>query len=778
MKKSLIIISAVVCVILGIAGTGYFIFKRATSDEAIKSRLLSALKDFGEVEVGHVHMDFLEGIVIDNFSFIGTSEDLQGKSIKVPKIVLKHNPQSLIKGQINISNAVIISPELTVEKPTDIWSLLDAIKTNFDKAGMPTYVNALSRGLEIRDLKVHVKENPQTNSPELKLSGIDIAFLPYAGSFKDIVINGNIDDEFLGNYSFTMNLHPNIPSLDIKAHANNIMLDEAFLNRFPYTGKKLWDNYKPTGKINVSCTASFDNKNKQKKLDYIININLNGLEAMYANWPFLIFNLNGDVELNTEKLYLKGIVGYIKSGNYTSQAEFKGEFDLQGPKKTFVMTIPNLFVNQELLKNIPDYGEQIWSKIQPTGIIDLTFQYNEGENEERSCFLSVNCRDLEITPLNASMPISHVNGQFKLCKNILLFTNTNGFIQCGSQSIFTEMNGIYDMKNDRKIFNFHVPNLSITEDLLKNLPDKKLGEKVWAKLKPTGKADLIANFQGFKEEKNNSYSIEVNLKDCEINDSKYNILLWGIGGRLEISKGQISSKHFDGKCCGGHVEGTLSVNTGKEPYQYEGEVNFSRIILEEISRKIIKTEKTWSGLLYGGIKYQGNGTDTKSLNAEGRLNINEGYLSDVPIILSIFNILNLTLPKKESFHSAQSRFTVKDGTIHVEEGKIYSDTVELNGKGNISLKGDVHLSIVAGFSKDFFSQIPIVGRLFELIVGGVRKQLTMVEIRGTFLKPESHLVPFKPFTKSIKSMFDLLPKDEQKKTNNTEKKETGEEKPF
>ena len=66
---------------------------------------------------------------------------------------------------------------------------------------------------------------------------------------------------------------------------------------------------------------------------------------------------------------------------------------------------------------------------------------------------------------------------------------------------FAEMNGIYDMNNDRKIFNFHVPNLSITEDLLKNLPSTKMGEKAWANLKPTGKADIIANFQGFKEEK-------------------------------------------------------------------------------------------------------------------------------------------------------------------------------------------------------------------------------------------------------------------------------------
>jgi hypothetical protein len=56
--------------------------------------------------------------------------------------------------------------------------------------------------------------------------------------------------------------------------------------------------------------------------------------------------------------------------------------------------------------------------------------------------------------------------------------------------------------------------------------------------------------------------------------------------------------------------------------------------------------------------------------------------------------------------------------------------------------------------------------VFDFVVGGVRKQLTMVEIKGTFLKPESRSVPFRPFTRSIKSMFDLLP--EQKQNTHTD----------
>src|SRR5574341_1301126 len=121
MNKVLIIITIVVSFIVGITVTGYIIVRRITSDETIKSRLLSTFKDFGEVKIDHAHMDFLEGVTIDNLSLVCTSGDLQGKSFKIPKIVLKINPRSLIKGQFNVSNDIVIDSELTVEKTTDIW---------------------------------------------------------------------------------------------------------------------------------------------------------------------------------------------------------------------------------------------------------------------------------------------------------------------------------------------------------------------------------------------------------------------------------------------------------------------------------------------------------------------------------------------------------------------------------------------------------------------------------------------------------------------------------
>ncbi|MBM4055625.1 MAG: hypothetical protein FJ264_13385 [Planctomycetes bacterium] len=770
MKKIVLIIF--ICFLLAIIGagiTGYIFIGKLTSDRAIKNRIVDAFQSFGDIKIESAHFDFVEGITIDNITLVGKSSGiLEHKVFKCPKVIIKYDQKSLLKRELNIVKIIAIKPELTVEKPTSIWSLLDGIKEGIESAKLPAFADILRQGIEIRGLKLHVRENPEIHYPEVKLSGINLSFIPFAGSLENIMARGTINDKHLGNYSLSIELRPYMPYLSIALDSRNTTLNEEFLSRLPYIGKQLWDDYQPKGKVNISCIATFNNKNNLKQMDYDFNINLNSLDVVYRDWSLPLYNLNGILELNNNKLYLEDITGYIKNDTYTSQVDLKGTFNLSGKEKTLVANVPNLFLNKNFLENIPRFGKEVWAKIQPTGLADVAFQYSEGEDTEGSVFLVVNCKDIAINSPDFPFPLSYVNGPIKLCNNIILLKNTGGFAMCNNQSVFMEINGIYDIETERKIFNIDIPNVYIAKDFLEAISDKiAINHELWNILNPHGKVDIGIVFQGFKEAEKNDLNVEVSLKDCEISNDKYKFALWGMEGRLEIDKEQISSKHIDAKCFGGHVEGSLSVKTNTEPYEYAGELIFSRIMLEDLAKKINHNEKQWAGLLGGRVKYWGHGADPKDFFAEGQLNVTNGYLSDIPIILSIFKFLNLRLPQKESFHTAKINFSVKDNTVNIIEGKIFSDTIELAGRGTIGFDGKLDATVVTGLDKGFLSQLPIVGNLFDLVVSGVRKQLTIVEIKGTFLNPEIHPVPFKPFRKSIQNMFEVLPK-----TENTEDKTT------
>ena len=246
MKKIIFIIF--VCFLLIIVGAGiagYIFISKLTSDEAIKSRISDAFQNLGDIHIERARFDFAEGILIENISLSGKSGIMQNKFFKCQKVIIEYDLKRLLKKEFNVVKIIAINPELTIEKPTRIWELLDGIKEGFENANLPLFADVLHKGIEARGLKVHIKEHPEFHNPEIKLSGINISFMPFAGSFGNITARGAIADEHMGNYSFSMKIRPDIPALSITLDAYNMAMNEEFLCLFPFYGKHILDEYQP-----------------------------------------------------------------------------------------------------------------------------------------------------------------------------------------------------------------------------------------------------------------------------------------------------------------------------------------------------------------------------------------------------------------------------------------------------------------------------------------------------------------------------------------------------
>jgi hypothetical protein len=184
----------------------------------------------------------------------------------------------------------------------------------------------------------------------------------------------------------------------------------------------------------------------------------------------------------------------------------------------------------------------------------------------------------------------------------------------------------------------------------------------------------------------------------------------------------------------------------------------------------VKVQEELTGECEGNIEFQGDGDDLKSFTAKGSVKLREGYLSEIPAVLSILKLLSVSLPKKEAFHTANLEYSIKDKIVHVEELEVLSDAIELGCVGTVGFDGTIDLIVVAGLNRETFSQIPFIGGLMDFVVGGVRKKLTKVQITGTLLNPESTMIGLKPLTDSVKNIIDVLvhPKANKKKDGEME----------
>ncbi len=869
-----IVLSVFACIFIG----GYVFLKISTSEKAIKTKITSALENAtgGKVKIENAHFSLFKGLTLSKVRFEGKNpENLR---IETERIFIRHEPLALLRGEILINSIMIMSPELFIVREKDaIWRFLNAVKAFLDHAGIKYPTDHLRSGVIARDTDVHIFDESIFREGVLNIENMDLFAQPFGGSLRDISIKGIINDGVWKELELNVDTNLATPELKLVAQLRNRMMTEALMKELPVIGEKFWKTYSPVGKFNFDCSLEFNNKDNEKKMDYDLSLEVVDGEMMYIKWPFLLKHVNGTLELSKEGVFLKSMKGNVQNDGRESPGEVDAFFGVGNSRKKIEINIPNFNITEKLMKMIPD-GEKVWVNYNPKGNIDLKIKYESNEDKSVTDYsVEAICKGIEAKPPYIPYRLSNIVGLLEMDRDNIYFKNMSGYLLSGPETNRTMFDGVIDLKNNVKKFTVSIPNLNLTEKVIKSIPER--GEDIWSKNKPTGQVDLTINYTGYKDsskdeylitadckgnkfestilpikvsdvigrvviDKDNiqlkslrgyvvtgkrfaratcngvlglrnknkkvlldvldlkvtedlldkfpkllknewlqivpegwvdinldyesndinqegSYSTVIDSRGCELKLSKFPLSISDINARINIEKGKLISRKFSGTCSEGNVSGSIKMDNIASNGEYMGDLRFREVDLEGLIKNFFEVKQELSGICEGKIKFHGRGNDLENFVAEGQAKLKEGYIYEVPALLSILKLLNLSIPKKETFHSADIKYSVKDKIVHIEKLEVLSDTMELACLGTMNFDGTLDLTVVAGLNQETFSQIPLIGKYMDFVVGGVRKKLTKVQITGTFSNPKSTMVGLKPLAYPIKSIFGLLPKGEE-----------------
>jgi hypothetical protein len=889
-KVSLILIivfSVIGCVLIG----GYVTLKIFTSDKAIKTKITSALEDYtgGKLNIENAHFDFSKGITLNNVKFEG--KDPEKLRIAIKKIFVRYEPLALLRGEILINSIMIFSPELfLLRQKGAIWRFLNGVKAYLDHANIKYPTEHLRGGVTVKSANIHVSDKAIFREGVLDIENVDLYGQQFGGSLRDIHIKGIVHDGFWNGLELNVDTNLVTPELKLVAQTRDKIMTEALMRELPVIGEKFWKTYSSLGKFDFSCTLDFNNKNNEKMMDYLLELDIDDGEATYIKWPFLIKHINGKLEYSKKGVFLKSMEGDVQNEGRQSHGEIDAFFGVGNAKKRINLNIPNFNITKKLMKMIPD-GEKVWNDYKPEGNIDLTIKYESNEDKSVTDYSAqAICNGIKVRHPSFPYDISNVIGLLKMDGEKIYLQNMSGYLQNGARTNLVTFDGIVNIKSKEKRFAISIPNLELTEEIITSIPKK--GEEIWSQNKPTGQVDLTIEYTGYEDSSKDEYivtadckgneyeptglpvkvsdivgrviidknnirfkslrgyvvagnqlshvtgngilslrnknkkvlydvtdlrvtedildkfsellktetikiepvgrvdvivedeindvksvdrrSITMNAKGCEFGFTRFPLSISDIDGRINIEKGQLTSRKFNGVCNGGRVSGSVKVDKASPKGEYSGKLNFDKVSLHELLESFVNVQQELTGECEGNIEFQGEGDDLKNFTAKGRAKLREGYLSEVPAVLSILKLLNLSLPKKEAFHTANLKYSIKDKIVNVEELEVLSDAIELGCVGTVGLDGKIDLTVVAGLSKETFSQIPFIGGLMDFVVGGVRKKLTTVQITGTLLNPESKMIGLRPVTDSVKRIIDVLVHPKANKKEDEEGEETEE----
>ncbi|MCF8110162.1 MAG: AsmA-like C-terminal region-containing protein [Desulfobacteraceae bacterium] len=178
----------------------------------------------------------------------------------------------------------------------------------------------------------------------------------------------------------------------------------------------------------------------------------------------------------------------------------------------------------------------------------------------------------------------------------------------------------------------------------------------------------------------------------------------------------------------------------------------------------ITGENTPAGSLRGEIKLKGNRFNPEAVAGSGTIKVAHGILYDFPIFTSIFNVLDLQMPRQKPVTDAYGNFKIKNGKITINELLLTGGTAPMLMEGSVGLKKgkdfkeqSLELLITAAKTDGLLDRIPLINWIKHYTLDLFKRIAMQVRVEGTIGDYKVKRLSG-PVTEPVEKMWGLMEK--------------------
>ena len=138
------------------------------------------------------------------------------------------------------------------------------------------------------------------------------------------------------------------------------------------------------------------------------------------------------------------------------------------------------------------------------------------------------------------------------------------------------------------------------------------------------------------------------------------------------------------------------------------------------------------GDLSGNLQLQGSSRGTHTLQGAGTMQLRDGNVYELPLVLSLLKILSIREPDSNAFDKCDVDFQVEGTHILFDQFNFHGDAISLLGKGEMDFDHNLRMVFHAIIGNDQL-QLPIVRPLLGL----ASQQLLLLYVYGTLDDPKT-----------------------------------------
>jgi hypothetical protein len=173
-----------------------------------------------------------------------------------------------------------------------------------------------------------------------------------------------------------------------------------------------------------------------------------------------------------------------------------------------------------------------------------------------------------------------------------------------------------------------------------------------------------------------------------------------IAGTLLFTDDRLQITDLKGGLLAGRVNGNADISLAHNDPRYRATIAVQHIDFPRLT-DLYYNYKTSQGQLNGAYDFTGLGSDARTMQGNGKLEVTNGDVFAIPIFGPLSGLLNAVLPGTMGYsiaRKATGSFTIKDGVIHTDNFETAGKLFSMIGHGDIHFlddKLDFHVRMTA-----------------------------------------------------------------------------------
>jgi hypothetical protein len=558
---------------------------------------------------------------------------------------------------------------------------------------------------------------------------------------------------------------PRPAAVELAIKGDNVPLDDKLVGALKPEFRKIVHSFNPSGLADIEAFIRRAQGQTDFSGQYIAHFHDASLR--YDVFPYPVENVTGTLEILPDHWEYRDFRGFHKGGEFRSSGA--GVRAAGGPRVTVEITGKNVFLDHELETSLRhETLKQAWATLSPAGRMNFETRVDQliGDKEPnievvltpRSTSVRPRFLPYALTDLNGV--VHYHNHQVELSN--LVARHGRSAISLASGKVYLKPGGGLSVDFIDFVGNPIVPDTDLAEALPAALA------KVYQALRPheplafrtnltvdvpaehdkppqvywdgglrlqgatlhtgvelehvTGLVFCRGNYQGKLRSVVGNFKLdEASLCKQPVHDIHSQILV------SEAQPDSLELPNIKGRLFGGDIGGSVRVEFGPEVH-YEVNLTGSQIKLEDFGRyHRLSPKAQLSGLASARLYLKGDGSDRNGLNGAGSIDVPNGKMYNLPVLLDLLKVLNLRWPDKTAFEEARVRFAIQGKRVDVSQLDLFGNAVSLSGRGTMNLDGsDVHLDFYVIWGRVVEWLPPVI----DQIPGKFSQYLLKVRMRG------------------------------------------------